>query len=359
MSLQTSFAILSAVVEQYESRGQTVQHVEATASDTNDAVLDVSMNVPVSLCAASGTEMQSSLTPETASLTDGGGLQVKFSTSALMDLPPAVRSAVSTSQEAVAVTDGDILLDVELTIEPTEAAVESLAAVDDNTGAQVTNAGAKVRGERRNESSNDETTNSSGTDEGSSSGTRPDDCESTFECDPLMAVRDESVPPYEDVAYLERLYETCATFTEMSEKIVMDVSSETVRRYMIEADVHDPTSYNTVSGNDDEETDDVEHRDGPTPDDPMDRIADEQLVADGIGLPKNIRLEDVADAVVDSLTVYEVQQHLNLERQRTQKLLKQLNLIDLVTRQIADNPEESVTYEQVAARIRQCEPAAP
>ncbi|MFD1600426.1 hypothetical protein [Halobellus rarus] len=58
----------------------------------------------------------------------------------------------------------------------------------------------------------------------------------------LEAARDESVPPFEDTEYLQCLYDSCETFAEMSEKINMAVSDETVRRYMIDADIHSPSA---------------------------------------------------------------------------------------------------------------------
>jgi len=344
MSLQTSFDILSTVVEQYESRGQTVEHVEATASDTDGDSLDVRMDVPVSLCSASGSGVQSALTPETATLTRGSGLQVEFSTSALTALPPDTRSAVSTSEEGVHVVGDEIVLTVELTIDPSDTTEQDSEPVSEP--------------DQTTETIPDEQERRSDTDQVADEGHTGTDL-----CEQLAATRDESLPPYEDTDYLERLYDACNTFTEMSEAIDMDVSSETVRRYMIEADVHDPTSYNTVS-NATEQSGKAATDRGDSPstespqatDDPMDDIPDKQLVTDGLGLPADIRIEDIADAVVESLTVYEVQRNLDLERRQTHELLKQLNLIDLVTRQMADDPEEEVSYEEVAARIRQCAP---
>ncbi|MEF8829469.1 MAG: hypothetical protein V5A49_10555, partial [Haloarcula sp.] len=64
----------------------------------------------------------------------------------------------------------------------------------------------------------------------------------------------------------------------------------------------------------------------------------------------------VADAVVDSDTVYEVQRSLNLDRGQTRDLLEELNLLDLVLCRLADEPDHAVSYGTVAGRIRQCTP---
>ena len=211
---------------------------------------------------------------------------------------------------------------------------------------------------------------------------------------PLNAVRDESVPPYDDTPYLRRLYETCGTFAEMSERIEMDVSAETVRRYMIEADVHAPTSYETggaasgagaAGGSETPTTEDgaasgaggADGSETPTTEDgatteaestdgadrggageyePSTSLPDEQLVADGIGLPESLTLHDVVDAVVDARTVHEVQRDVGLDYDRTRQLLTQLNVLDLVVGRVA--ADRTVTVDVVADRIRQCTPDA-
>lgn len=335
MGLQTSFGVLSEIVEQYESDGRPVRHVDAT-SEADGETLHVTMDVPVSIC--------SEATPEAAVLTDEGELQVEFSPSVLASLPSTTGATISAGNQAVRVTDdSDLLLTVELTIDPTD----------------------------------DETRHETTSDEQSSTANHYNESESHSElADDLTAVRDESALPYEDTEYLQQLYDSCDTFTEMSREIQMDVASETVRRYMIEAGIHNPSTYNTAieeqadecssSTTEDAETDtnteakaEMETAEPASPQslpatDAVETVPDEQLVTDGIGLPEGLQIEDIMDAVIDSVTVYEVQKHLCLERQRTQELLKQLNLLDLVVGRIADNSERTVSREEVATRIRKC-----
>jgi hypothetical protein len=386
MGLQASFGVISRIVEQYESGGRSVKQLEATVDDGGD-LFHVVLDVPVSLCAASGDGAAPSLTPETATLTDGGGLAVEFAGSDLAALPDAVREAVSASEQAVRVEDGSVVLTVELTIDPsgaetarTETAGAETAGADTAETETATSAPDGAAGDRsgragnreagtatgRTESDTDDMTESdaddvAGSDPRDGAGSDTDDgVESLTDGggDAPAAVRDESVPPYDDVPYLRRLYETHDTFTAMSEAIEMDVSSETVRRYMIEAGVHDPSSYDIVDDGDEEDGSGVDSAPQPpeTADDPMEDVPDEELVTDGIGLPEGIRIEDVADAVVDSMTVYEVSRKLGLERHRAKELLKQLNLIDLAMRRVDADPERAVSYEEVADRIRQCAP---
>ena len=217
---------------------------------------------------------------------------------------------------------------------------------------------------------------------------------------PLSAVRDESVPPYDDTRYLQRLYETCGTFAEMSDRIEMDVSAETVRRYMIEAGVHSPTSYETdderredsdegtagasksgASGGDSSETTVTEASDSGRSETAVERssaavstsggdgepdaegetqgdasLTDEQLVADGIGLPEELTLHEVVDAVVDARTVHEVQREIGVSYERTRQLLTQLNVLDLVVGRVGSEPNRDSTVEAVTERIRQRAP---
>jgi len=182
----------------------------------------------------------------------------------------------------------------------------------------------------------------------------------------------------------------------MSRRIAMDVSSETVRRYMIEADIHQPASYDTASPDAEEvespldsdevdpaadSEDDVdsvagtEEEEDPTVDSenamdstdggsvldadqpPAERLDRASIATDGLGLPADVRLQDIADAVVGAATVHEVQRQLGLERERTRDLLAELNLIDLVSRRLVDS-DRTVSYEQVADRLSQCSPSS-
>jgi hypothetical protein len=298
MDPHRSFDVLSELLERYESRGRSVECVE-TRTDGGGAPLHATVDVTVPLSSTADERTDAGLIPETVTLTDDGGLKVTFPAAPLPDL--ATTATVSATRRAARIDDGVVVLTVAVTIAPAdEAASES------------------------------------------------------------PAVRDESLPPYEDTDYLEWLYESCDTFAEMSRQIEMDVSAETVRRYTIEAGVHDPTSYETTAQEESGATADVatgaDTDAEADADDHIESIPDEQLLTDGFGLPSHLTIEDIADAVVNSMTVYEVHRQLGLEQERTRKLLKRLQLIDLVLHQITDEPERGTTYEEVAARIRQCTP---
>jgi hypothetical protein len=314
---------------------------------------------------------RATIEPETATLTDEGGLQVTFSPP---EPPTADESVVSTTAREVRVVEDGLAMTVAVTIDPTDSEPTSGGASSESKARDRDQPGTGVEAATdAADSETDVTDTECAARDCSGAEETIDATEDATE--KFAAVRDNSVPPYEDTQYLQRLYDECDNFTDMSRHIEMDVSSETVRRYMIEADIHDPDTYDTgnVSAAGDDSADDET---GPVDDgsqaavvepastqspaetqDPMERIPDEQLVADGIGLPEDVQLEDVADAVVESVTVHEVQRHLDIGREQTRSLLEDLNLLDLVLRPISDNPERATSYDQVAGRIRQCTPS--
>jgi hypothetical protein len=66
--------------------------------------------------------------------------------------------------------------------------------------------------------------------------------------------RDRELPPFRDPDLLADVYDSCETFAEMADALEMDVTAETVRRYMIDFDIHQPNSYDT-GGDTDAEVD--------------------------------------------------------------------------------------------------------
>ncbi|EMA27775.1 hypothetical protein [Haloarcula japonica] len=392
MGLHTAFTALAEVIDAYESRGRSIETVEASPADTGDAVLDVTVAMPVSLRSGGGAD--AGLTPETARLTGSGDLEVTFSPSAT-ELPSTAGASLSIDDASATVTDDGLLLTVQLTIDATVAPDEA-ASVDcgpdqgdssDTATANTVSSAGTDGGLSLTDADISESESVSEGGDGSQESPQSDGPatqsgrETDSGSDPFAAVRDDSVPPYEDTDYLQALYDECDNFREIAEQIQMDVSSETVRRYMIEADIHVPNSYDTSSddeeepsvnsGTSDEETSQSEAMDQDGQVDPVEPVSaesaasvdesveelpDEQLVTDGIGLPPAVQLQDVADAVVESDTVYEVQRCLSLDRAQTRDLLEELNLLDLVLCRLADEPDHAVSYGTVASRIQQCAP---
>jgi hypothetical protein len=188
--------------------------------------------------------------------------------------------------------------------------------------------------------------------------------------EPAETAHARTVPPFRDPELLEEVYSSCETFEEMTDEIGMDVTAETVRRYMIDHGIHQPDSYDTA---DDPETGDADNgtrdtdadgdtarNDEPpgggvgnngqetTPDE-----SDEQVVlTDGTGLPDDVTGEMLIDTVKRSNTVLEVKRDLGIERQEALDMLQRLDMVDLVIGRLDAETERDVNREDVIERLQ-------
>ncbi|RDZ62588.1 hypothetical protein C5B90_15560 [Haloferax sp. Atlit-12N] len=160
------------------------------------------------------------------------------------------------------------------------------------------------------------------------------------------AVRNPNVPAFEDTPYLEAVYARYETFERMADAFEMDVTDETVRRYMIDQGVHEPSSYETSLAGDPAG---VERP--PTP--ATDGDGSPEALADGIGLPESVTIGQLADAANDAKTVYEFGKALDLERMDALDLLQDLDLLEFVMGRLTTDDDPDVSREDVVARIRQ------
>ena len=307
----SAFETLSDIVDTCESQGGAVQSVEASADDT---VVQVELVVDHRIEVGTAD----SFTPESATLTDDGELRVQFRAPSLESLLPAAVPITAERTTTVAVTEtGALRCSHEFTL--------GRAETEDTADRDTTREGMPQGLTDRDTARSDD------------GGESPAECE-------LASVRDESVPAYEDTAYLRALYESCETFGEMSERIEMDVVAETVRRYMVDAGVHTPDSYETAAPGDDRSEESTATAVAEAP-------AGDQLVADGLGFPEDLRVAELADAVVDAATVCEVTRDLGLDQERTRELLSQFGLLGEVIHRVADD-HRGLTREEVLDHIR-------
>ncbi|MFH5801404.1 hypothetical protein [Haladaptatus sp. CMAA 1911] len=372
--MSNTFGWFSGVLDQYESGRAEIRRVEAIRPDDSESnrELRASVDIAVPMCAPLTDESDGDSSSSGVTIREDGGLQV--------DLPPSVLPTMNRidddrilveKRENARIENGTILVTTLITLSSDDASERTRAEENDAT-------------HRLDESVED-------TAMSSDHGTGESDDRSSVVGDEsehgpsISTARNDDLPPYEDVEYLQRIYDTCETFVEMAAVIEMDVSAETVRRYMTEADVHEPTSYNTVSSSDAEtvesserseatstsEENDVRNSENdsePTPadrkpkrrpdgtdsdsDDPVDGIKNQQLIADGIGLPNDVTIDQLADAVESSITVHEVKQELNIERDDARRLLERLNLLDLVLTRVWRENGRRVSRDKIVDRIR-------
>jgi len=375
MGMSNTFGWFSGVLEQYESGRAEIRRVEAIRPDDPESnrELRASVDIAVPMCAPPTDESDGNSSSSGVTIREDGGLQV--------DLPPSVLPTVNRidddrilveKRENARIEDGTILVTTLITLSSDDGSERTRAEKNDAT-------------HRLDESAEDTAISShhgTGESDGRSSvvGDESEHVAST------STARNDDLPPYEDAEYLQRIYDTCETFVEMAEVIEMDVSAETVRRYMTEADIHEPASYNTVSSSDAENVDSSERNENDTsvseengvrnskndseltpadrklkrrPDetdsesgDPVDGIKNQQLIADGIGLPNEVTIDQLADAVESSITVHEVKQELNFPRDDARRLLERLNLLDLVLTRVWRENGRRVSRDKIVDRIR-------
>jgi len=197
-------------------------------------------------------------------------------------------------------------------------------------------------------------------------------------------------PSYKDPRELEKVYEEFDTFPQMTEALGVDVTPETVRRYMVKYDIHDPVtadrmsdqmqrpsresteSYGSRASNEGADHDSVEDAgtadstgpgDGDSDDSSSfetqsvaellgDGAADGEssIVADGSGIPRSLTVAELADVLERSRTVSEAQRSLGFEYQQTRHMLRTLGLVEFVTGRLAASHSE-VPPKLVAKRL--------
>ncbi|MDG5777839.1 hypothetical protein VB773_05745 [Haloarculaceae archaeon H-GB2-1] len=378
MGASASLQELSRILEQCESGGGVVRSVRADDGPGLfvDDVLRAVVELAVPLERFIGSADDVSLTPASSG---DGSLEVEF-TGRLPLVPESELDAdVSVTREGTDV-DGDTVITTLVVSIPTDLTdQERRERIVEPTDADATDT-EDLAGESTSVDAGEE---SSEPDQAAD-----DDPEIEFP-------RNEDVPPYEDTEYLQAVYDHCGTFEAMTDIIDLDVTAETVRRYMIDAGVHEPTSYQTSSGNADEtglpEESDASETDSNDDEDAMSDLeasadgtilsvdeeatvsmldADEQgpghtdefddmrgedgriVLADGVGLPEGVTVEQVIDSIQQSRTLFEVQQGMGIERDKARSLLQELNLLDIVVGRLAVESERQVTREEIVDRIR-------
>lgn len=162
-------------------------------------------------------------------------------------------------------------------------------------------------------------------------------------------VRNPDVPAFRDEPYLAALYARYDTFAEMAEAIEMDVADETVRRYMTKHDIHSPDSYGTTG----DEADATSNA-TPAAGDAVTAGADAvpEHLADGMGLPESVTVDELVEAVNAAKTIREVGNALGLERMDAFELLKDLDLVECVLGRLDATDDREVGRDQILARLR-------
>lgn len=161
-------------------------------------------------------------------------------------------------------------------------------------------------------------------------------------------------PPDENPDALRTVYRECNSFREMRDELSSDVTPETIRRRMIRHGIHTvPGSDAATNSQSTEPTSEASQPDEPDdahgPDEATGTT--ESVLPDG-GIAPDVGVDELVESVVASDTVYEAHTRLGLDLDRTQQLLRKLDLIDLVTGRLETVEARTVTREAVEKRLR-------
>lgn len=371
MSISASVGKLYHIIERYEADGGEIRRVDATIRGDGDEPR-IAIDVAVPLCPTAGqSTTEAEATPRAATVDENGALTLEFPPSIVPEIDefaPADASCVT--EEATVSSEGTVVVTFALCLEADAGPSEETSSGDIEDDGNASESAGSLECDRSDreasvtsleetgttdESKSEPATESEDERASESSDLSPSDstpsaASSDIAIDDetertLAAARNDDLPPYDDVEYLQCLYDSFDTFTAMAEALEMDVASETVRRYMIDAGIHEPTSYET----------DVPDEDDATTDDPPASVPEKRLIADGIGLPDDVEIDELMDAIESSMTLHDVSRTLGLERGRTRELLEQLNLLDLVVKRVydSDEPERPPSRTEITDRIRE------
>jgi hypothetical protein len=170
------------------------------------------------------------------------------------------------------------------------------------------------------------------------------------------------VPAYKDPEALRTAYENYETFPRMTEALDVDVTSETVRRYMVEHGIHNPENEPETIDNDVEDTTHSEPdvsrgtktNDGPNVGDKsvakllgsMEQDTTKEIVmTDGMGILSELTLTEFVEIINRSRTVSEVKQELKTDYNHTRHLLDELELLKYVTGRLSSTQQELTLAE--------------
>lgn len=232
----------------------------------------------------------------------------------------------------------------------------------------------------------------SGAADGDGSGASPDDafactydgCEAAFDSEHGMRIHRSKAhgpagPDY-DPEELQAAYDRHDSFGDMRDALGVDVSAQTVRRWMLDRGIHSPETRSTSA---DETADDSD--DGP-PDETGEVSADgsdedrpaetpaagpeakstheesddepapgtdstEAFPAVDDSLPEEVTAANLREAVEGASTLYDVQTELDLDRETARDLLSEYDLLELVHGRVADRRRREELKDEIDDRL--------
>jgi hypothetical protein len=350
MSLGSALRELGGFLDACRADG-TVSSVELSGDGEGTASRVLTAEVVLTATPVRDDGDAATLSLADATVAADGTLRLGFESTSPV-LPTAEYDVEVDSTVATVDGDGTVTVEAVVSVPTGETGATETA---ERTAATVAAAGGETAAEAPDDgmAETDETgvTGDGDADEGSSA-----------EGEGPLASRDRDIPPFRDRELLAEVYESCDTFAEMTEALGMDVTAETVRRYMVDHGIHEPNSYDT-GGSDGSEPDEaasgaetattegtVDPNPEPEPESEPDPTP--AVVADGIGLPDDVTVETLIETVKRSNTIYEVRRDIGIEHDDALEMLRELNLLDLVVGRLATEAERDISHDEIVDRLR-------
>lgn len=348
MGIGSTLCQFGRLLDEWDSEGVTIDAV--TVADETGLGSGVSQTAEVTLSLPLQSSDDDSLFDCTPQVTDEGAISLTLE--ADVTVPDTVDQFVDIEvTDATVHADGTVAVTVSTTVsdtdesgggQPSDSAGQSTerwSRADESSNHETAEPEQSTCGGGDNAPSRDEQVTSTGSDRQGDS--RNDDSGTSSR----TGGRSRNVPPFRDPELLQEVYDAHDTFAEMAEALDMDVTGETVRRYMIDYDIHQPNSYRTSN-----ESGPTTRSSEQSPE--TDHAQEAVVISDGIGLPENVSVEDLIETVNRSNTIYEVKEDLDLERTEAHEMLKELNLIDLVLGRLSNDAGREITRQDVIDRLR-------
>lgn len=334
MSLGSALRELGGFLDACRADG-TVSSVELSGRGDGASRI-LTAEVVLAATPMQGAEGTATLSLAETDVAADGTLRLGFESTAPV-LPTAEYDVAVDSTVASVAEDGTVTVEATVAIPTGETTPAEPADATERTAAAVTAGGA---------ADDEHGTTAAGETDPAPEATA--DADSAAE-GPL-AGRDRDVPPFRDRELLAEVYESCDTFAEMTDALGMDVTAETVRRYMVDHGIHQPNSYDTGESDETETgASTVEPEAEPEPE----PAPTPPVVADGIGLPDDVTVETLIETVKRSNTIYEVRRDIGIEHDDALEMLRELNLLDLVVGRLATEAERDISHDEIVDRLRQ------
>jgi hypothetical protein len=247
----TAFRDLADVLETLETTETDVEFTYAKPVDddllTAETVgIELGVQVPLLNNFDKDTEAGVDLTPETVRLQDDGSLHVGFAATVGRDHtpseecnPPGGTSEDKPEDDSTTESESNVSLQTEETAAPVE---EERGDFRPKRNATTEMATAETRHKQSPPSDSDTETTLSDSDIETTDRESQNGDVADHEPVQQVASDSESAPEYQDPERLAAVYDKYDTFAEMRDALEVDVTSQTVRRYMIEHGIHEPAS---------------------------------------------------------------------------------------------------------------------